>query len=51
MTVERPETPPRTRAHDGGPRKIGVELEFAARDAGAGAGIVQHLFGDISAPR
>jgi len=37
--------PPRTRSHNGQLRRVGVELEFAALSADAGAEAVQSLFG------
>ena len=37
--------PPRTRAHDGRERRVGVEIEFAAISARQGAEIVRGLFG------
>ena len=38
-------TPPRTLSHDGSPRRVGVELEFAAVSALDGAKLVQAVFG------
>ena len=37
--------PPRLTSWDGGERRVGVELEFAAVSAQAGAQLVQELFG------
>lgn len=45
MAPDSPALPPRAHAPGGAPRRVGVELEFAALDAGAGADIVAGLFG------
>ncbi|NYZ14658.1 amidoligase family protein [Azospirillum sp. RWY-5-1] len=37
--------PPRTTRHDGTPRRVGVELEFADLDAPGAASVVRGLFG------
>ncbi|SDH04460.1 amidoligase family protein [Roseospirillum parvum] len=45
IPTPRPTPPPRTLNPEGAPRRIGVELEFAAVSAGEGARLVAGLFG------
>ena len=45
IDISEPAVPPRTRTPEGRPRRVGVELEFAAVSAREGARHVQHLFG------
>lgn len=40
-----PQAPPRTRAHDGSIRRVGVELEYGGVDCGVAAGLIRDLWG------